>query len=918
MVILAVIGLIGIWSLARVETEMKANLENQLKTSLNSTVKIVQAWTQERVTSIEVAAANPEIRKQIVNLIRKTSRNKNISPDTLHNLAEQKWLRNHLGRITKKYDFTGFVVIDTTGLQVAALLDGPVGKRDLIELSNFVQRALNGKTVISVPFMSNVPLPDSQGVWHETWPTMFVATPITNSDDKVVAVLSFRLRPENEFTVLFEISRPRASEESYAFSDKGFLISKSRFEPQLKALGLIPDSMKISSILNLELRDPGGDLTQGFVPATPRAEQPFTRMAQSALTYKSSWDVDGYNDYRGVPVVGAWTWLDDLHFGIAHEMDTEEAFTPLTTLNRIFLIVYALLFGAAGMGLLQYHRKQRAEEEKQWEHHQTEEVGRRMQSIFKNTIDGIIIIDEQGTIESFNPAAEQIFGYSREEVVGKNVKLLMPDPYKTEHDGYLKHYQQTGEKHILGKLREVVGLRKDGETFFLELAVNELHLDTGRKYTGILRDITERKKIELEIDQARQEAETASNAKTQFLSQMSHELRTPMNAILGFAQIMDGELESMDKAIQRECVDHILKAGKHLLELINQILDLSRIETGKLTVRLEPIELAPMIREVLALAQPLTSAKRVDLINHIADDAGHSVRADPLRLRQVLLNLLSNAIKFNREKGTVTLSCETRGENHLRISVTDTGPGIAEKDQKILFQPFSRLQNDVTTVEGTGIGLTICQLLMELMNGVIHVKSEIGSGSTFTIELPLSTAPVEQVPEEVSFAKPQLPGVHTSVLYIEDNPANMYLVKQILETHRPEVELLATPRGRMGLDLAREYKPDLILLDMNLPGTSGLEVLMHLRQSQDTRHIPVVALSANALDSDIEKALEAGIDHYLTKPINVRKFLQILSYYLDAPAPSPKPPEPEKDTKPIKRKSTGKGKSSGAEPASSQ
>ncbi len=925
LVILAVIGLIGFWGLSRVEKEMKANLENQLLTSLDSTVKILRGWAQERVTLIEVAAANPDVRNKILSLVNKTSRNKKIDPDNLRNLAEQKWLRKHLGRITKKYEFTGFVVIDKSGLQVAALLDGPVGKRNLIESSNFVQRALNGTTVISVPFMSNVPLPDRQGVWHETWPTLFVATPITNSDDEVVAVLSFRLRPENEFTLLLEDERIGTSEETYAFSDKGLLISKSRFEPQLKSIGLIPDSADSISLLNVEIRDPGGNMTTGYIPETPRTEQPLTRMAQSALQQASGVDVDGYNDYRGVPVVGAWTWLEDLNFGITHEIDTEEAFTPLATLDRIFLIIYALLLGAAGLGLLQYHRKQKAEEEKQWEHQQTIEVGRRMQSIFSNTIDGIIIMNETGTIESFNPAAEQIFGYSPKEIIGQNVNLLMPELYQSEDGDFHKSFTRSWTVSIVSKLREVVGIRKDGETIFLEMAGNAVELESGKKFTGIIRDITERKQIEHDVELARQEAETASKAKTQFLSQMSHELRTPMNAILGFAQIMDAEPESMDKAARKDCVDHILKAGKHLLALINEILDLSRIETGKLAVELEPVELAPMIREVLALSKVLTSANQVSFIDHISDSAGHTVRADRMRLRQVLLNLVSNAVKYNREKGTVTLSCETHGEHHLRISVTDTGQGISEEDQKVLFQPFSRLQNDVTTVEGTGIGLTISQLLMELMKGDIHVESESGVGSTFTIELPLSTAPMEQAEEDFSLVIPQLPeaerlsGVHTSILYIEDKVANMYLIKQILENHRPEVELLTTPRGRMGLDMAKETQPDLILLDVNLPGMSGLEVFIHLQQSEATRHIPVVVISANALESDIAQARELGIRHYLTKPINIPEFLRILDQYLSpASASTPKPSEPEKDTKPRQKKSSGKGKSSGAEPASPQ
>jgi PAS domain S-box-containing protein len=244
-------------------------------------------------------------------------------------------------------------------------------------------------------------------------------------------------------------------------------------------------------------------------------------------------------------------------------------------IKSTLFIVFGLLLSAALFGLIQFHRKQKAEEAQALEQQQTRQMARRMESIFYNTIDAIVIIDEQGIIESVNPAAEMIFGYSREELIGQNVSLLMPEPYQSEHDGHLENYKLTGESKIIGKVRELTGLRKDGSTFFIELAISELHLETGKKFIGAVRDITERKKFEDEINQARLEAEKANNAKSQFLSQMSHELRTPLNAILGFAQILDKETD-MDRSFRLECVDHILKGGKHLLELTNDVLDLSR------------------------------------------------------------------------------------------------------------------------------------------------------------------------------------------------------------------------------------------------------------------------------------------------------------------------------------------------------
>jgi PAS domain S-box-containing protein len=893
LLILGVIALAGIWGLGLVKQETKSNLALQLQTQLDTTVATVKGWSFERITVVELNATNPEIRQHILSLVQKTADRPKITTDELMKFSEQQWLHKHLGLITQKYNFTGFVVFDKTGLQVSALLNLPVGRRDLMEKSDFVTRALNGQSVLSVPFKSEIPLPDSQGVLREAWPTMFVAAPVFDDKGEVAAVLSFRLKPEIDFASLFKVARPGSSVETYAFNRQGVIISKSRFEGQLKSIGMLSPKPEISSLLNMEVRDPGGNTIAGFVPQVPRADQPLTRMAKSAVTGETSWDVEGYNDYRGVPVVGAWTWLKEFDFGVSFEIDVAEAYGPTIILNRTFLILFALLLSLAGLALILFHRHERAKESKVLDRQQTRQIARRMQSIFNSAIDAIIIIDQMGIIESFNPAAEEIFGYSKDEVIGHNVKLLMPEPYAGEHDGYLNNYKRTGKAQIIGTVRELTGLRKDGNLFFMELAVSEFQLDSGIKFTGVVRDISERKKIEQDMVLASQEAEKASNSKSQFLSQMSHELRTPLNAILGFAQILKAQTEKIDKNVHKNCVSHIMTAGKHLLELINEILDLSRIETGNLTVTLEPVELAPLVREVLAFCQPLATAHTIGFSDHISGKADHVVIANRVRLRQVLLNLVSNAIKYNREQGTVTLSCQIHDKHRLRIVVTDTGPGISEKDQQILFQPFSRLRNDVLSVEGTGIGLTISQMLVELMEGQISIISEVGKGSAFTVELPLSTEPLDRIPQEVEtsqFSSVPESEAGLSILYIEDNPANMDLVEQILKSHLPDVKLLTATLGKTGLEMARKHHPSLILLDLNLPGMSGLEVFAKLKQSPETQDISVIAISSNAMEDDITKTLALGLDEYLTKPIILHEFLNTMNRYLgSAVFPSEKP-----------------------------
>jgi CheY-like chemotaxis protein/anti-sigma regulatory factor (Ser/Thr protein kinase) len=364
---------------------------------------------------------------------------------------------------------------------------------------------------------------------------------------------------------------------------------------------------------------------------------------------------------------------------------------------------------------------------------------------------------------------------------------------------------------------------------------------------------------------------------------MSHELRTPLNAILGFAQILSRDLKSMEPSVQEECLDYILNGGNHLLELINDVLDLSRVETGNLSVSLEPTKLAPLIREALTLSEPLTKDNQIDLIDNIFSDTNLTVLADRVRLRQVLLNLVSNAIKYNRPQGTVTLSCETEGENRVRISVTDTGLGIPAKDHSRLFQPFTRLEEHETLIQGSGIGLTICKELMSLMGGEIHLESEVGKGSTFSIDLALCKDPVSQVQlKEIPASLPSTEVARDTdsfVLYVEDNPANMQLVERIIQTHRPEVKLLVASNGQEGLTLARKYNPFLILLDLHMPQINGWDVFERLQQSPATRNIPVVAVSANAMEDNIKKTLEMGFEQYLTKPIILDDFLNVLNHY---------------------------------------
>jgi signal transduction histidine kinase/ActR/RegA family two-component response regulator len=387
-----------------------------------------------------------------------------------------------------------------------------------------------------------------------------------------------------------------------------------------------------------------------------------------------------------------------------------------------------------------------------------------------------------------------------------------------------------------------------------------------------------------ELKRAQAAAEQANHAKSDFLSRMSHELRTPLNAILGFSQLLQFDRAKKLSSEQQEQVGHIHSGGQHLLNLINEVLDLSGIEAGRVSLSLERVSTAAMVADIRAAMGPLAQKTGIALTDRCDPDIA-DVRADHLRLRQILLNLVSNAIKYNRPDGSVHLTAERHAEGGVRFAVSDTGLGIPLDRQDDVFKPFQRFGAEHTSIEGTGIGLAIAKRLVEAMNGSIGFESLPDKGMRFWVDLPAETEAACAAATPIGLAESPLPRSlrGRSVLYVEDNPANLKLVERIIGIV-PGMRFLSSPTPRLGLDLAAAHCPDVIVLDINLPEMSGYEVLARLQMMPETRHIPVLALSAAAMPRDVQTGLAAGFFRYLTKPLDVPVFLAALNDALESGA----------------------------------
>jgi PAS domain S-box-containing protein len=520
----------------------------------------------------------------------------------------------------------------------------------------------------------------------------------------------------------------------------------------------------------------------------------------------------------------------------------------------------------------------------------------RIRSIVENVLDAIITIDSQGVVQSYNPAADRIFGYTASEVIGNNVNMLMPEPHQTSHDGYLEDYFKLGQAKMIGTDREVMGLRKDGTTFPMELTVSEMLLGEEVHFIGTVRDITERKKAEQELIDAREAAESANRAKSDFLAVMSHEIRTPMNGIIGMTELA---LDTVLSQEQQEYLTTVAAEANSLLSLMNDILDFSRIESGRLELDLQRFKLRERVEETLNTLALRARDKGLELTCTISDQIPDTVIGDFGVLRHTFVNLVGNAIKFTNQ-GSIDVQVEieedAEAEILLRFSIRDTGIGIPLDKQEMIFQAFA--QADASTSRkfgGTGLGLAIASWLIKMMGGRIWVESEVGKGSTFRFSARFglcgeadkqddtNTPPLPEQPGAINTAEDLRTGLHTSdtrtdtspnrsntalnILLAEDNPVNSRLAERLLQKGGHVVHIAKD--GTQVLDALDQSTFDLILMDIQMPELDGIAATAAIREMERETgaHIPIVAMTAHAMEGDKERFMSAGMDAYVAKPI---------------------------------------------------
>jgi len=750
-----------------VEKELQLQVGESLNSILASNVTALESWAQEKKRNTISLVNRPENLQKIRSLLIQ-GHDANHDKFQLQEYKDAQWLKLNLFSEAKNYGFTGYLLFDIHGNIIVTNSDTPV--ENFRFPREWLKKSMRGLTSITLPFKSSIPIKDSNGVFRDDWPTMLASTPIYDMGGSLVGIMAFRIRPETEFSQIINIAKLGLTGKTYAIDRNGTLLSETRH-----LRGMEDSEVRMTTeIFQIQLKS-GNTGNSGNGSIKNRGALP--QMAPNLARGESGVNVFGYSDFRGTPVVGAWTWVKELDLGLATEMEFSEAFKAIKILKSVLGMIFGLMVMVSGIGIILY-------------------------------------------------------------------------VYKRNYQAYLTAAKETAEEE--------------------------------------------------------------SQFKTKFLSRMSHDLCSPMNAIVGFTQLLESDPDDPLNESQALAVEQISKAGEHLMELVTEILDLSRIESGSQTLNLEPCDVVGVIGDVLLKAQPLADENRIELVDKTESLDDCLVNADRGALKQVLYNLVSNAILYNKQDGKVFLEYQKPGQDLLNITVKDTGPGIPKDQYRAIFRPFERLGVEDSDIKGSGIGLTLVKNLLEQMGGSLNISSTLGEGSCFSIQFPIlkpeeiandEVIVVADEPLKLEAEAPEIEPSHESppapeaekiqqtksmlnrppsrvILYIEDNETNLVVVQQMLK-RRPNFELLHSFSVDPGIELARKHLPDLILMDLNLPKKDGVAAFKELQTYPETRDIPVIAFSAVALEDRVNEVLDLGFHDYITKPVQIDYFLEVLDKVLN-------------------------------------
>lgn len=741
----------------KIETQTREDISDSLKTVLRTTQAALYIWEFERKSDVASWSASKELQAVVKELLKVP----HTSEELIKSPAQEK-LRELLEPHVQGYGYLGYFIIDPDFINIGSTRRTNLGSTNLLFYhGEFLDEIFDGETMTSHPLVSDVPLYNQAGRLAEGEPTMFVVAPIFDDHHEVMAALAFRIDPAVDFTRILQLGRTGKTGETYAFNSSAKLLSESRFDLDLRRVGLIPPDKR--GILSIDIRDPGGDLLAGYQPELPRHKQPYTFMANWAIARKRGVNMDGYRNYRGVRVVSAWTWDLGLDFGLVTEINEAEAYQSFIFTRGLILVAMGLTgFIALGFTVLVNIGRTRA-----LSLVAAVDVGRtralqfakiaqereaRIRAVVDNVGDAIITMGETGIIESFSPAAEKIFGYFAPEVVGRKINMLMPEPDTSQHDDYLRSYLETGVAKIIGIGREVDGLKKDGTVFPLDIAVSEVRLEDRRLFIGTMRDITRRKEAEDELKQSHNELQEAHQDLQQSLAkvQEAHHSLVASEKLAGIGGLTSGVcreviniLGSVSNQAQKlakeksgsdvtESLDKMKREMGQIEKIIRSLLKFSSTEAPSFKM----VRIHEELDSILTLVEHHMQLHDIEVIREF-DPGLAELRVNPDEIGQTFLYIIDNARQAMPEGGTLTASTgpmKKNGSNYIRIKIADTGTGIKKDDLEKIFEAFFSSKPEG---EGTGMGLAVCRTLIEKHGGSIGVESEWGEGTTFIIDLPV-------------------------------------------------------------------------------------------------------------------------------------------------------------------------------------